>query len=93
MSFEAVYLTLDKADAHRIISSDVDRIRSKTVDTSVEYRNSSGMLLAVLSEVDSDNKRRSKLRYQTSVLTPPLAHGRTKACEIYDAVADYRESR
>ncbi|WP_440009903.1 hypothetical protein [Halomicrococcus sp. SG-WS-1] len=93
MSFETLYLRLEKADAHRIISSKVEGLRSKRVDDSIEYQGNDGMLLAVLSDIDSDDGRESKLRYQTSVITPPLAHGRTKAREIRDAVAEYKESR
>lgn len=93
MSFETISLRLEKADAHRIITSKVEGLRSKRVDKSIEYRGGDGMLLAVLSDIDSNDRAKSKLRYQTSIITPPLAHGRTKAREIRDAVAEYRKSQ
>ncbi|RBI58423.1 hypothetical protein DMJ13_26740 [halophilic archaeon] len=93
MSFETISLRLEKADVHRIITEDVEGLRSKRVDDSIEYRGNDGMLLAVLSDIDSNDGAESTLRYQTSILTPPLAHGRTKAREIRDAVAEYRKSR
>ncbi len=64
MSFETLYLRLEKADAHGIISAKVEGLRSKRVDDSIEYRGTDGMLLAVLSDIDSDDARESKLRYQ-----------------------------
>lgn len=93
MSFKTIYLTLETADAHQIISSEVEGIRSKTVDESIEYRCGNGMLLAVLSHVETSSHGESKLRYQTSIITPALAQGRVKAREIHDAVADYRTSQ
>lgn len=93
MSFKTIYLGLEKADAHRVISSTMDGLRSETVDGSIEYRNEGGMLLAVLSDGEPGERGGATLRYQTSVITPPLAHGRLKAREIAAAVADYRIDR
>ncbi|WP_227356035.1 hypothetical protein [Haladaptatus salinisoli] len=90
MSFKTVYLSIEKEDAHEIISQSVDNIRSKAVNDSIEYQDMGGMLLAVLSDETSKSGVKAKLRYQTSVLMPLLAHGRVKAREIRDAVEDYR---
>ncbi|WP_327051287.1 hypothetical protein [Halomicrococcus gelatinilyticus] len=92
-SFETVHLSIDTTDAHRIIAAEVDGIRSKRVDGSVEYQVDGGMLIAVLSNDVVDGRGDSKLRYQTSILTPPLAHGEAKAREIYEAVADHRVTK
>ncbi|GAA0196579.1 hypothetical protein ACFFQF_32870 [Haladaptatus pallidirubidus] len=93
MSFETIYLSIEKEAAHEIVSQSVDGIQSKTVDGSIEYRDMGGMLLAVLSDAASKRSAKAKLRYQTSVLMPLLAHNRVKAREIRDSVAEYHFSK
>jgi hypothetical protein len=90
MTFTTIYLDIGKEDAHDIISESVDGLRSKSVNGSIEYRNASGMLLAILSNADEGNGTGAKLQYQISVIAPFLAHGRVKAREIRAAVEDYR---
>jgi len=92
-SFETVHLSIDTADAHRTIIAEVDGIRPRRIDGSVEYRDDGGMLIALLSSDVVDGRGESKLRYQTSILSPPLAHGEAKAREIYEAVVDHRVPR
>ncbi|MCO8243284.1 MULTISPECIES: hypothetical protein [unclassified Haladaptatus] len=90
MTFATAYLEIEKEDAHEHIMKSVEGLRSKTVDDSIEYRNASGMLLAILSETDEVTGANTKLRYQISVIAPFLAHGRVKAEEIRAAVDEYR---
>lgn len=92
MTFVTICLDIEKEDAHEIIVQSVDGIRSKSVNGSIEYRNTGGMLLAILSEISGEKESKSKLRYQTSVIAPFLAHGRVKAREIRRAVEDRRVS-
>lgn len=90
MTFVTIHLDIEKEEAHELIINSVTGLRSKRVDNSIEYRNSAGMLLAVLSTADWEKKAKSKLRYQTAVIAPFLAHGRVKAGEIRHAVDSYR---
>ena len=90
MTFVTIHLDIEKEEAHELIINSVTGLRSKRVDNSIEYRNSAGMLLAVLSTADWEKKAKSKLRYQTAVIAPFLAHGRVKASEIRHAVDSHR---
>jgi hypothetical protein len=90
MTFATIYLDIDKDDAHEIIKQSVDGIRSERVNGSVEYRNTGGMLLAVLSSAQNRRGAKSKLRYETSVIASWLAHGRVKANEVKEAVESHR---
>ncbi|MFH5799945.1 hypothetical protein [Haladaptatus sp. CMAA 1911] len=90
MTFATIDLEIGKEDAHEVISESVDGLRAKSVNGSIEYRNTGGMLLAILSNADGRNGVNATLRYQTSVIAPFLAHGRVKAREIRTAVEDYR---
>ncbi|WP_227376331.1 hypothetical protein [Haladaptatus halobius] len=90
MSFRTIYLDLEKEDAHDLITQSVDGIQSKKANGSIEYRDLGGMLLAILSDEGSKHGAQAKLRYQTSVIMPLLAHGRVKAREIRDAVDNHR---
>lgn len=90
VSFRTIYLSIEKGDAHEIISRSVDGIQAKTVNGSIEYQDMGGMLLAVLSDEPSKRGAKAKLRYQTAVLMALLAHGRVKAREIRDAVENHR---
>ena len=90
MTFVTISLDIEKEEAHEIITSSVSGLRSKRVDNSIEYRNSAGMLLAILSTADWEREAKSKLRYQTAVIAPFLAHGRVKAGEIRHAVDSHR---
>lgn len=90
MTFTTIYLNLEKEAAHEVIIESVDGIRSKSVDDSIEYRNTGGMLLAILSTIDGKSEAKSKLRYQISVIAPFLAHGRVKAREIQQAVETHQ---
>jgi hypothetical protein len=90
MTFVTIYLDIEKEEAHELIMNSVTGLRSKRVDDSIEYRNSTGMLLAILSTIDWEKEAESKLRYQTAVIAPFLAHGRVKAGEIRHAVDSHR---
>ncbi len=92
MSFQTVYLDIEKEKAHETILRSVDGIHSRRVNDSIEYL-MGGMVLAILSEANLKSGAKTRLRYQTSVLTPALAHGRPKAGEIKAAVDSYRISQ
>lgn len=93
MTFVTIYLDIEEEDAHQIIMESVDGLRSKSANGSIEYRNTAGMLLAILSDADEKSGAKAKLQYQISVIAPFLAHGRVKAGEIRSAVEDYRITR
>lgn len=90
MNYDEIILSIEKDEARKRIAEHVSDMRVTTTDGEVEYRTNAGLWLAVLSDATlPSGEQGSKLRYRTSLITPFLAHARTKARKIRRAVENY----
>lgn len=91
MRYEEIVLSIEQDEARNHIADHVSDLRVTTSDGKIEYRTNAGIRLAVLSDATlPSGEKGSKLRYRTTLITPSLAHARTKARTIRRAVENYK---
>ncbi|WP_338727675.1 hypothetical protein [Haladaptatus sp. DJG-WS-42] len=80
-------MSVEPDEAAARISARVAHLRRTRDGKNYDYTTNIGLHLATLSPASSrDGRRKSKLRYRTSIIGPHLFHAHNKAGEIRNAV-------
>ncbi|MFC6731952.1 MULTISPECIES: hypothetical protein [unclassified Haladaptatus] len=91
VNYETIFLGVEPPEAAERISNIVKHLRQSQSGKEYEYRTNAGIHLATLSPVrDRSGKRKSKLRYRTSIIGAHLFHAHNKGKEIRAAVESVR---
>lgn len=91
MNYRSIDLSIAPKEARQRISNRVSGISVTTSVDSIEFRTSTGIHLAILSEVRlPDGATGSRLKYRTAIISPAVAHARRKATEIRSAVDEHQ---
>ncbi len=88
-SFERVDLRISPDEATDIVRGRIDDLRVVRSDEAIEFRTSTGFVVASLRPRDGGSDTKSVLRYRTAPRLPLFLHKMTKGKEIRDALDEY----